>query len=87
MLTNRSEHYPLTVDLLYEQNRWQVTDLTPVDLSIDRHLPKPKGVHTPAAASAAARQFATSYVRYRAGEGAVPTGLTAAARRADHAAQ
>ncbi len=80
VLTDRSEDYPLTVDLLYEQNRWQVSNLIPVDLSIDRHLPESEGVDTPADANTAARQFATSYVRFRAGEGAVPTGLTAVAR-------
>ncbi len=82
VLADRSERYPLTEELLYEQNRWQVTNLTPVDLGIDRHLPKPAAVHTAPVAAAAARAFALDYVRYHAREAAVPAALTAAARAA-----
>lgn len=81
VLANRAERYPLTVDLLYEHSGWQVSELTPVDLSIDRHLPRPLTVRTPAAANTAARHFALAYTRYRAGETVLPDQLTPAAHR------
>lgn len=81
VLANRAERYPLTVDLLYEHNAWQVSELAPVDLSIDRHLPQPFAVKIPAAANTAARQFALAYTRYRAGEAVRPDQLTPAADR------
>ena len=81
VLANRAERYPLTVELLYEQNGWRVADLTPVDLSMDRQLRKPLGVNTPAAGNTAARQFAIAYAQYRAGEAGLPGELTAAAKQ------
>ena len=80
MLTDRSEDYPLTVDLLYEQNRWQVATSSP-SISASTVTCRSRKVWTRLRTPIRRRaQFATSYVRFRAGEAAVPTGLTAVAR-------
>jgi len=81
VLANRAQSYPLTVDLLYEHNAWQVSELTPVDLSIDQHLPQPVAVKTPVAANTAARHFALAYTLYRAGETVLPDRLTPGAHQ------
>ena len=36
--SNRSESYPFTVQMLYEQNGWQIAQVVPVDLSTDDHI-------------------------------------------------
>lgn len=69
---NRSESYPFTVQMLYEQNGWQIAQVLPVDLSTDDHIHPPVGVIVPAAGSAAARWFAVAYVTYRAADTRTP---------------
>ena len=67
VVSNRSQSYPFTVQMLYEQNGWQIAQVVPVDLSTDDHIQPPVGVVIPAAGTSAARRFAVAYVNYRAG--------------------
>jgi hypothetical protein len=80
--SNRSESYPFTVQMLYEQNGWQIAQIVPVDLSTDDHVRPSVGVIIPAAGASAARRFAVAYVNYRAGVTATPPPMGSAADRA-----
>jgi hypothetical protein len=82
LASNRSESYPFTVQMLYEQDGWQIAQIVPVDLSIDDHTQPPVGVVLPAAASGAARWFAVAYVNYRAGVTRSLPAIAGAARQA-----
>jgi hypothetical protein len=79
--SNRSESYPFTVQMLYEQNGWQIAQVVPVDLSTDDHIRPPAGVVLPAAGEVAARGFAVAYVDYRAGETRTPPRMESDAAR------
>jgi hypothetical protein len=80
--SDRSESYPFTVQMLYEQNGWQVAQVLPVDLSTDHHIQPPVGVVVPAAGAIAARRFAVAYVNYRAGATRTPPLMGSAAGQA-----
>ena len=80
--SNRSESYPFTVQMLYEQNGWQIAQVVPVDLSTDDHVQPPVGVVIPAAGASAARRFAVAYVSYRAGVRATLPAMGSAAEQA-----
>ncbi len=81
LASNRSESYPFTVQMLYEQDGWQIAQLVPVDLSIDDHTEPPVAVVLPAAGSSAARRFAVAYVNYRAGVTRSLPAISSAARQ------
>jgi hypothetical protein len=79
---NRSQSYPFTVQLLYEQAGWQIAQVVPVDLGTDDHVQPPAGAIIPAAGASAARRFAVAYVNYRAGVSATPPAMGSAAGQA-----
>jgi hypothetical protein len=80
--SNRSESYPFTVQMLYEQSGWQIAQIVPVDLSTDDHVRPSVGVIVPAAGGSAARRFAVAYVNYRAGVTATLPAMGGAADQA-----
>ena len=82
LASNRSESYPFTVQMLCEQDGWQIAQVVPVDLSIDDHTQPAVGVVVPAAGSSAARRFAVAYVNYRAAVTRSLPAMTSAARQA-----
>ncbi|MGO9954777.1 MAG: hypothetical protein ACLP50_02135 [Solirubrobacteraceae bacterium] len=82
LVSNRSESYPFTVQMLYEQDGWQIAQVVPVDLSIDDHTRPPVGVVVSAAGVSAARRFAVAYVDYRAGVTRSLPAMSSAAREA-----
>ncbi len=57
--------------LIYLDSRWHVSALVPPDFPTVFSPPAP-ALHTPPAASAAARAFALSYANYRTGAGPLP---------------
>ena len=79
---NRSQSYPFTAQLLYEQDGWQIAQVVPVDLGTDDHVQAPAGVLVPGAGASAARRFAVAYVNYRAGVTATPPAMGSAAGQA-----
>jgi hypothetical protein len=80
VVSNRQERYPFTVTLLDDgPHGWQVSELVPADLAMDRNTHPVTGFKLPAAARRAAAQFAITYVQFKAGTGLQPTSLTAAA--------
>jgi hypothetical protein len=82
VLEDRQQTYPFTQNLLLEDGRWLVDQITPTDLSMDRTLPAAGPVTEPAGGEASARAFATAYVDYRTAiSGTVPAMTTAAARQ------
>lgn len=85
VLANREEQYPFTEQLLLEQHGWIVDQITPPDLSMDRHLRPAPHVPTPAGGLSAARAFAVAYVNYRSGESAERPAMNAAAVHQIHA--
>ena len=80
VLSNRQERYPFTVTLLDDgPHGWQVSEIVPVDLAMDRNTHPVTGFKLAAGAETAARAFAIAYVQFKAGTGQQPTDLTAAA--------
>lgn len=88
VLSNRQERYPFTVTLLDDgPHGWQVSEIVPVDLAMDRNTHPATGFKLPAGAQGAATAFAIAYVQLKAGTAQQPTDLTAAAARAIAAGQ
>jgi hypothetical protein len=81
-IANRQERYPFTVVLLDDgAHGWQIASLTAPDLSIDDHLqPVARDAQPGAVARRAARQFAVTYVAFKADTGPEPA-MSATARR------
>jgi hypothetical protein len=83
VLSNRQERYPFTVTLLDDgPHGWQVSEIVPVDLAMDRNTHPVTGFKLPAGAQRAATAFAIAYVQFKAGTGPEPTAMTAAAAKA-----
>jgi len=83
VLSNRQERYPFTVTLLDDgPHGWQVSEIVPVDLAMDRNTHPATGFKLAAGAQAAAKAFAIAYVQFKAGTAQQPTDLTAAATKA-----
>jgi hypothetical protein len=82
VLANRQERYPFTLDLLYEQNAWQVATITPVDLGIADGTHPVAHVVTPAGARSAAATFAVAYANLKDGSNSTQPAMSAGARAA-----